>query len=89
MDINLAQDKEKWWDIVNMAMKLQVPCNVENSLNYWRAVTSLKMDSVTLSYNKNSKKKKIMMKKTMSVKRHCIYGGYKHDSERNHQYCKI
>jgi hypothetical protein len=34
MDINLSQDKEKWWDIVKMAMKLQVPCNVENSLNY-------------------------------------------------------
>jgi len=65
MGINVAQDKEKWWDIVNMALNLQVPCNVENSLNYWRAVKTLKMDSVTLSYNKNSKKKKkkIMMKK--------------------------
>jgi hypothetical protein len=34
MGINVAQDKEKWWDIVNMALNLQVPCNVENSLNY-------------------------------------------------------
>jgi len=34
MDINLAQDKEKWWDIVYMAMNLQVSYNVENSLNY-------------------------------------------------------
>jgi hypothetical protein len=34
------------------------------------------MDSVTLSYNKNSKKKKkIMIKRTMSVNRHCIYMG--------------
>jgi hypothetical protein len=63
MDINLAQDKEKWWDILNIAMSLQVPCNVENSLTYCRAVKSLKMDSATLSYNENSKKKKIMMKK--------------------------
>jgi hypothetical protein len=30
--VNLAQDRDRWWVLVNMVMNLQVPWNVGNFL---------------------------------------------------------
>jgi len=30
--IDLAQDRDRWWALVNLVMNLQVPCNAGNFL---------------------------------------------------------
>jgi hypothetical protein len=38
--IHLAQDGDQWRSLVNTAMNLRVPQNVENFLSGWRLVAS-------------------------------------------------
>jgi hypothetical protein len=37
--IDLAEVRDKWWTVVNMAMNLQVSENVGNFLTSWRTVS--------------------------------------------------
>ena len=43
--IHMAQDRDRWLALVNVAMNLRVPRNVENSLTSREAVMLLKKDS--------------------------------------------